>query len=104
MSAKVHKFRFQKNDIPFLAVALRIQAFLNFSLGILCSGIDGLCLLLKRLRYDMFSHFARPVPELSIIINQVLVYIYETDHQRIVQWNQTILRAHHTNICKGSGQ
>jgi hypothetical protein len=52
------------------------------------SGIEALCILLKRLAYpnrleDITDMFSRPVYELSYIFNEVLNMIYE-NHARLV--------------------
>ena len=84
------EFRFRKNEIPRLAEALDIPATFP------APGIEGLCLVLRRLTYlcrysDLIPLFGRPVPELSMIYNVVLDYIYNTHGHRISQWNHTIL-------------
>ena len=76
----VAEFRFRKTDIPRLSQALRIPDV------IICEGTEGLCMLLKRLYYpcrysDMVHLFARPVPVLCMITNQVLDYIYLSSSQ-----------------------
>ena len=58
-----------------------------------CSGLKGLCLLLKRLTYpcrysDLIYRFARPVPELSLITNTVLDWVYNNHSHRPTSWNQ----------------
>ena len=67
-------FKVEKDDIPHLAEALRLPGRFRCSQGTLCSDLEGLCILLKRLAfpcryYDMIYRFARPVPELSLIYN-----------------------------------
>ena len=52
--------------------------------------------VLRRLTYpcrysDLIPRFGRPVPELSMIYNVVLDYIYNAHGHRINQWNHTIL-------------
>ena len=54
------------------------------------------CILLGRLAYpcrfsDLLQRFGRPVPELSLISNTVMNYIYENHQQRLTNWNQTFL-------------
>ena len=90
------EFRFCKNDIPLLADVLRIPGYLVCSQGTICGGIEGLCILLWRLAYpcrysDLVQRFGRPVPELSMISNTVLNYIYDNHHQRVTDWNRTLL-------------
>ena len=44
-------FRFCKNDIPLLADVLRNPGYLVCSQRTICGGIEGLCILLRRLAY-----------------------------------------------------
>ena len=73
------EFRFLKNDIYALHEVMNIpEEFLCYN-GVKFSGIEGLCILLKRFTYpcrlgDMIPKFARPVPQLSMIWNQVMDY------------------------------
>ena len=58
--------------------------------------MKGLRMLLKRLAYpcrysDMIARFGRPVPELCMITNRVMDFIYDAHGHRITQWNDTIL-------------
>ncbi|XP_028418307.1 uncharacterized protein LOC114543582 [Dendronephthya gigantea] len=58
--------------------------------------MEGLCVLMKRFAYpcrygDMITLFGRPVPEICMITNHVLNYIYETHHHRITEWNNGLL-------------
>ena len=51
---------------------------------------------LKRFAYpcrysDMVPRFARPVPVLSMITNEVLDYIYTVHNHRIMNWNRAVL-------------
>ena len=92
------EFRFCKNDIPLLADVLRIPGCLVCSQGTICGGIEGLCILHRRLAYpcrhsDLVQRFGRPVPELAMISNTVLNYIkfYDNHHQRLTDWNRTLL-------------
>ena len=90
------EFRFTKNEIPRLAEALDIPGTFFCHPGTKALGIEGLCLVLRRLTYpcrysDLIPRFGRPVPELSMIYNIVLDYIYNTHGHRISQWNHSIL-------------
>ena len=80
------EFRFWKNDTPLLADVLQIPADLVCSQGTIFGGLEGLCILPRRLVYPW-----RPVPKLSIIGNTVMKYVYENHHQRLTNWNQTFL-------------
>ena len=66
------------------------------SQGTIFGGLEGLCILLRRLAYpcrysDLLQRFGRPVPELPMISSTVMNYIYENHHQRLTNWNQTFL-------------
>ena len=89
-------FRVTKDDLPILLDALRIPPSFKCPQGTVCSGMEGLCLLLKRLAYpcryfDLISTFARPVPELCMIANTVLAWIYTEHGFRLTSWNQPFL-------------
>ncbi|XP_027058559.1 uncharacterized protein LOC113685269 [Pocillopora damicornis] len=90
------EFRFRKNEISRLAESLDIPETFFCHQGTTAPGIEGLCLLLRRLTYpcrysDLIPRFGRPIPELSMIYNIVLDHIYNTHGYRISQWNNTIL-------------
>ena len=90
------EFRIQKHDIPVLADALGLPETFKCPQRSVAGGIEGLCMLLKRMTYpcrysDMIYRFGRPVPVLSMVTNQVLDYIYDVHSHRITQWNDQIL-------------
>lgn len=90
------EFRVHKRDIPALANHLRIPDNFYCQQRSVSDGIEGLCMLLRRLSYpcrygDMLPRFARPVPVLSMVTNTVLDYIYGTHGHRITQWNNTVM-------------
>ena len=90
------EFRLEKEDIPFVADALQVPARFRCPQGTVCDGIEGFCILLRRLAYpcryfDLVQRFARPVPELSLIANTVLDWIYEFHGFRLTSWNQAFL-------------
>ena len=90
------EFRVEKNDLHKLAEALQIPGTLKCYQGTVCDGMEGLCMLLKRLAYpcrfsDMISRFGRSVPELCMITNRVMDFIYDTHGHRITQWNPAVL-------------
>ena len=87
------EFRVNKEDLPRLAEVLGVPPQFRCSQGTVCSGIEGLCLLLKRLAYpcryfDLIYRFARPVPELCMIYSVVLDWIYTSHGHRLTSWNQ----------------
>ena len=90
------EFRVEKNDIPPLKDALRIPDYFRCGQGTVCPGLEGLCLLLRRLAYpcrysDLVYRFARPVPELCMITNEVLNWMYDTHGHRLNSWEQPFL-------------
>ena len=92
------EFRFYKNDLPFLAEVLGIPEVVEFYQRSICSGLEALCIFLKRHSYpcqysDMIACFGKPVPVLSIIKNYMIDYIYQAPSHRILQWNDSILQS-----------
>ena len=90
------EFRFEKQHIPPLAEALRIPPYFIMERRSRVTGIEGLCILLKRVAYpcrysDMIHRFARPVPVLSMVTNKVLNHLYQIHGHRLTQWNDAIL-------------
>ena len=58
-----------------------------------CSKLEGLCILLKRLAFpcryiDMVSRFERNPTELCLIFNTVLEFVYSSHYHRLESWNQ----------------
>lgn len=91
-------FRVEKHDLPLLADALQIPPVFRCNQGTICDGMEGLCVLLKRFAYpcrysDMIPIFGRPVPEISMISNEVMDWMYENHGHRVTEWNHTILNA-----------
>lgn len=90
------EFRVRKRDLPTLAQALRIPPVFHLSQRSVVDGMEGLCMLLRRLAYpcrygDLIHRFGRPVPILSMATNHVLDYIYNTHGHLITHWNHTLL-------------
>ena len=78
-------FRFEKVYIPGLVTALGLPEELVASNRTRCTGLEGLCILLRRLAYpnrleDLEGIFGRGVSELSVITNLVLDFLYEKWH------------------------
>lgn len=91
-------FRFKKDDIPMLKDALNIPHKVVCENGTTCSGIEGLCILLRRLTYpnrlkDMSKIFERPHTEISHIVNCVLHMIYDKYSHKLTSLNQTWLNS-----------
>ena len=92
------EFRFDKKDLPVLAEALQIPPSFKLNQGSIVDGMEGLCMLLRRLAYpcrfgDMVSRFGSPVPVLSMATNHVIDFIYNTHGHRITRWNNLLLNS-----------
>ena len=86
----ITEFRVEKNDLPVLADAL----FSIVRRGLCLK--EGLCILFKRLAYhcrynDMIPPFGRPVPEISMMTNVVLDWIYNEHGHHLTHFNQFFL-------------
>ena len=76
------EFCVEKRDLPTLREVLGIPPTFKCPQRTICDGMEGLCMLLKRLAYpcrysDMIARFGRPVPELCMITNRVMDFIYD---------------------------
>ena len=90
------EFRFRKHDLQILSEVLQIPDSFRCYQRSVVDGMEGLCILLRRLSYpcrysDMISQFGLPVPVLSIVSNDVLDFIYNTHRHHITQWNHKCL-------------
>ncbi|XP_074611816.1 uncharacterized protein LOC141866231 [Acropora palmata] len=90
------EFRFYKHDIYKLADALQLpDEFVTYN-GLIVESIPALCIYLKRFSYpchysDMVFHFARPVPEICIITNHMIDWIYNRWHHLLTTYNHNLL-------------
>lgn len=78
------ELRFGIAGLPLLLQALAIPEMFTCANSTVCSGTKGLFILLKLFSYlcrlsDMIPRFGRSVPELSLILNEVISFIY-TNH------------------------
>ena len=90
------EFRVEKSDLPQLAEALRIPQEFVCEQRTVCDGMEGLCMLLRRMAYpcrysDLIPRFGRPVPEICMITTKVADFLYENHRHKIMEWNDTIL-------------
>ena len=90
------EFRFGKRDIRILKEVLLIPDTITCSQRSVCDGLEGLCMLLKLLSYpcryaDMVHRFAKPVPVLSMITNQMIDFVYNVHGNRVLNWNHEVL-------------
>ena len=89
-------FRVAKDDLLILLNALQLPATFKCPQGTVCSGMEGLCLMLKRLAYpcqyfDLILTFAHPIPEVCMTTNTVLDWIYNMHGFHLTSWNQRFL-------------
>ena len=92
----VAEFRFCKRDVRKLSNVLQIPDTIICDQRSICDGIEGVCILLKRMSYpcrygDMIHRFAKPMPVLSMINNHMIDYIYDTHGHKVLNWNHEIL-------------
>ena len=64
--------------------------------GTVCEGIEALGIVLRRFAYpcrfsDLVPQFGRPVPELSMIRNTAINFIYQNHGGKITEWNHSLL-------------
>ena len=90
------EFRFYKNDIFKLAEYLQLPDEIVTYNGLVAGSIPALYIYLKRFTYPcryeyMVSHFARPVPELCIITNHMIDWIYKRWHRLLSRYNHDLL-------------
>ena len=86
----------KKRDIPLLVDALTVTPVFQCRNATICNGAEGLCIMLKRFAYpcrysDNIPFFGRSVPELSMISNEVVNWMYTTHGHKITQWNHDLL-------------
>ena len=79
-----------------LVDAFQIPAIFKCDQGTICEGLEGLCILLKCFAFpcqfsDMIPIFGRPVPELCMINNTVIDWVYNHHRHRIMDWNPNVL-------------
>ena len=87
------EFRFLKNDVYRLAEVMHVPDEIRCYNRVVVDGIEALCIFLKRFAYpcrysDMLPRFARPVPQLCMISNQMMNFIYQTQNHRLRSFNQ----------------
>lgn len=99
-------FRFHRNDICRLKKALKIPDFVSTSQFDLVTGIEGLCIVLRRLAYpnrwiDLRRIFARSHGALSRIFYRTLRLI-DRSSDVLSSWNQTWLEEEDFSLCAGA--
>ena len=98
-----YEFRVDKRDIRLLANALNLPETFKCGQRSVVGKIEGLCMVLKRTAYpcrlnDMIHCFGRPVPEMSMIINAVIDFLYEHHGHIITEWNHQIFSPRNLEI------
>ena len=91
------EFRFLRSHIYDLKNVLNIPEKIVTCQRTVSSGVDALCILLKRLAFpfrytDMVPTFGRNETELCLIYDHMLDYIYTQHHHRLQSWNQHFLQ------------
>ena len=91
------EFRFATSELPRLAEALRIPEMFTCCNGATASGLEGLCILLKRFAYpcrlsDLIPRFGRSVPELSLILSEVTEHVFQNNGHLLRDLNQPWLQ------------
>ena len=84
---------FLGKDIYTLHDIMNIPEMFTCYNGVTVTGIEGLYILLKRYSYpnrylDLIPRFGRPVPQLCMIANHVMNFIYEEWHHLLTSFNQ----------------
>ena len=88
-----NEFRFLRVDIYTLNDITNIPEIFTSHNGVKVTVIEGLCILLKRYSYpnrylDLIPTFGRPVPQLCLIANHAMTFIYERWHHLLTSFNQ----------------
>ena len=106
------EFRFRKHDLQILSEVLQIPDSLRCYQRSVVDGMEGICILLRRLsypcRYSDISRSGLLVLVLSMVDNDMLDFIYNTHRHRITQYNHNVLNPAELPItplptnCKGA--
>ena len=91
------EFRFGLAELPLLAKVLAIPGAFVCRNGTVATGMEGLCILLRRFAYpcrlsDLIPRFGRSVPELSEIISEVSSHIFDNYGYLLQSLNQPWLQ------------
>ena len=98
------KFRFKKDDdIYRLSNLLGVPESIQLKNASTCNGIDTVCVLLRRFAYpnrlsDLEELFGRPKSTLSLIINQLVDFLYTSHHHRFLSLDNPWLDAAHLQL------
>ncbi|XP_065065311.1 uncharacterized protein LOC135691389 [Rhopilema esculentum] len=97
------EFRFKKQDIARLAAALHLPDVFKCSNGVVVGPVEALCVCLKRFAYpcryaDLIPRFGRSVPQLCMITNLVVSFLYDSFSDRLQNLNQPWLSPQHLKM------
>ena len=86
----IPELRVKKSDLPKLREALQIPDSFTCYQKSVGDGMEGLCMLLRRLAYfcrysNRIPRFGRPTPLLSMLTNEVLDFICNTHSHKITE-------------------
>lgn len=93
----IRHFRFEKQHIGLLVQQLDIPDTIHARNGTVVGGLEGLCVLLRRMAYpcrlgDLCRVFERPLCEISYICTHMLDLIYDRHNHLLQDLNQAWLR------------
>ena len=96
-------FRFFKDDIYRLSRVLRVPEFIICQNGVKVTGIEALCVYLKRFAYpcrysDLIPRFARDIPQICLISNAMMNHIYNEHHNLLENMDQSWLSREHLQL------
>ena len=106
------EFRFLKDDIYSLYHHMNFPQEIRCPTGFKVPGIVGLCVLLKRFAYpcrymDMIPRFALSVPQLCMVTNTAMNFVYNTWGYLLRTFNQAWLSPrnlqHYANVIHNKG-
>ena len=88
-----NNFRFYRNDIYQLKEVMRLPEYFTCYNGVKVDSIEALSMFLKRFTYpcryaDLVPTFGRPIPQLCMITNTVMDFIYLTWSHLLSNLNQ----------------
>ena len=91
------ELRFAQKHLPELCECLGIPEKITCVQKTVCGGMEGLCILLKRLAYpcrytDMVHRFGRNPTELYLIFNTMIDFINDYHNHRLRSWDQFFLQ------------
>ena len=97
------EFRFKKQDIYRLAAALHLPNIIKLENGVVFQPVEALCICLKRFTYpcryaDLLPRFGRPVPQLCMVTNHMVDYLFNRYGDLLQNLDQPWLAPHHLQM------